>query len=540
MGCIFAFPNKSQRPIWDGKSLSSGGDKDIFHGTLGSRHVAVCVAKNQQGGSARLLNEAKVFRQLGEHPHIITMYCSGMHDGRAYLALELVEPIGFDLDSLMNQYSFAGTSVPSSLMGRLYRHLSSALSHMHKRGIIHRDLKAANVLVDAKHHAKLIDMGIACKIGTRDCLRASYLAPELCRGVNPLGPAVDCWGLGLLLHQVYQRQWRLVSCGKPLRMLPGRPSTKFPMEEPVQEAMLGLLQFDPNDRWTLPRLEDSAWLKAGESSASDWHQPAISPEVSRTHVRRYVTSKPPPTALAVFITAKNHKPLIGKPLRGLGLSGLGVTVLLVSDGRGSFNKLPGADTIVEEGHWLYFGVPEGDEDTGKAIEGITKILDPKSEATLKPGKSSDSSQFRALSPQEVTVSGKLVEFTVEFDCFSFPEHIGSEALIGPTPDGKRRALDLRRAFGVNLVGIQRIGETEPEWWPGKSAIVHPGDLGLVVRQPCVDGSTLSTLTDEDLAPLFNPEDFEKRCPPITGRGGIGISEIGISQDGNVRDMATGA
>jgi len=507
-------------PTWDSRMVrSSGGDKDIFQGTLGEIAVAVCVAREKE--DRRIMNEIEVFEQVGPHPHIIAMYCHGKYKGRPYLALEVVEPIGYDLSRLTNQYSFAGQNVPSSLMARLYQQLVSALSQMHAADLIHRDLKAENVLVDCKHNVKLIDMGIACKVGTKDQLQAPYLAPELCRGAEKLGPAVDCWGLGLLLHQVYQRQWRLVSCGKPLRMLPGRPSTKFPMEEPVQEAMLGLLQFDPNDRWTLPRLEDSAWLKAGESSASDWHQPAISPEVSRTHVRRYVTSKPPPTALAVFITAKNHKPLIGKPLRGLGLSGLGVTVLLVSDGRGSFNKLPGAATKIEEGQWLYFGVPQGDEELSQAVEGIAQILASdgsgasRSASGLREDSQSQktSGKFRALRKEEVTVSGKLVEFTVEFDCFSFPEHIGSEALIGPTPDGKRRALDLRRAFGVNLVGIQRPGETEPEWWPQASAAVRPGDLGLIMREPCADGSTRPTLTDADLAPLLDPEAFKKKRPP---------------------------
>mmetsp|Transcript_55922 Transcript_55922/g.173232 ORF Transcript_55922/g.173232 Transcript_55922/m.173232 type:complete len:515 (+) Transcript_55922:42-1586(+) len=508
MGCIFAFPNKSQRPIWDGKSLSSGGDKDIFHGTLGSRHVAVCVAKNQQGGSARLLNEAKVFRQLGEHPHIITMYCSGMHDGRAYLALELVEPIGFDLDSLMNQYSFAGTSVPSSLMGRLYRHLSSALSHMHKRGIIHRDLKAANVLVDAKHHAKLIDMGIACKIGTRDCLRASYLAPELCRGVNPLGPAVDCWGLGLVLHQIYQRQWNLVHCrsNEPIRMRRDCPSSKLPMDKDVQEAMVGLLHFREQERWSLARLLDSAWLRSKEGGTQGWQQLASPQHQPRKYLRRYVSSKPLPTALAVFITCKNHPHLIGKPLGGLGFSsGLGVTVLLISNGHGSFETVPGASTILREDHWLYLGVPQGDEEMDRAVDGIRQIL----HSSWEPERTDSSGRYRAMRKEDVTESGRLVEFTIDFDCFPFPAHIGSAAVLGPTSDGQRRALNFRRAFGVNLVGIQRLGETEPEWWPRASAVVGPEDLGLVVREPCSDGTTRPTLTDADLAPFLDPELFRE-------------------------------
>merc|ERR1719204_2259351 len=94
-------------------------------------------------------------------------------------------------------------------------------------------------------------MGIACKVGTRDTLRSSYLAPELCEGKQPLGVEVDSWGLGLILHQVYQNQWKILSDTGVVRILEDKPSSIRPMEKPVRDAMCGLLQFNPADRWTL-------------------------------------------------------------------------------------------------------------------------------------------------------------------------------------------------------------------------------------------------------------------------------------------------
>merc|ERR1712050_388246 len=89
----------------------------------------------------------------------------------------------------------------------------------------------------------------------------------------------------------------------------------------------------------------------------------------------------------------------------------------------------------------------------------------------------DAGRFRSLSKKDVVESGMLVEFSVEFDCFKFPEHDGARAEIGPY------GLDLRKRFGINLVGIERSigndGEREVEWFPSGTATVQSGDLGLV-------------------------------------------------------------
>jgi len=104
---------------------------------------------------------------------------------------------------------------------------------------------------------------------------------------------------------------------------------------------------------------------------------------------------------------------------------------------------------------------------------------------------------RASSKKDIE-SSNLVEFIVEVVCFKFPEHIGTQAEIGPN------GLDLRKRFGVNLVGIERPsgneGERDVEWFPLGTSTVDPGSPGLVVRKPCADGSSRPTLADEDLAP----------------------------------------
>merc|ERR550532_138955 len=130
---------------------------------------------------------------------------------------------------------------------------------MHSKCLIHRDLKCENVLVNKDYHAKLIDMGVCAPFGTTRALSAVYLAPELCEGVMQHAE-VDCWGLGLILHQVYQHRWQLLS-SEPTKLLPDTPSTKHVMDPGVQEAMMGLLKFKKEDRWNLDTLANCTWLK---------------------------------------------------------------------------------------------------------------------------------------------------------------------------------------------------------------------------------------------------------------------------------------
>merc|ERR1712039_1064772 len=72
------------------------------------------------------------------------------------------------------------------------------------------------------------------------------------------------------------------------------------------------------------------------------------------------------------------------------------------------------------------------------------------------------------------------------------------------------ALDLRSNFGISLIGIHRQGKDAPEWFPKASVLVSKGDLGLVVRQPHPNGGSRPTVTDEELAPLMNAEEFSNR------------------------------
>eukprot|EP00419_Tripos_fusus_P061795 CAMPEP_0172927788 /NCGR_PEP_ID=MMETSP1075-20121228/217648_1 /TAXON_ID=2916 /ORGANISM="Ceratium fusus, Strain PA161109" /LENGTH=487 /DNA_ID=CAMNT_0013789063 /DNA_START=58 /DNA_END=1517 /DNA_ORIENTATION=- len=343
-------------PKWGNQILCCGGDKSIYKGTLNGEKVAVCVAKDG-GGNSRLQNEINTFKKIGMHPYIINMYHDGTtKSGAYYLAMEIIEPIGFDLDRLKNQYQFAGQSVPVPLMGRIIGQLAGALKHLHGLSLVHRDLKTENVLVNGEYQAKLIDMGTASAFGTRDALCAQYMAPELYAGQEQ-GAEVDFWGVGLILHQVYQHRWQML-CVKQgrLQMTPGMPSTKHAMEPHVRQAMDGLLAFDTKQRWTLETLTECEWVKTPGENSNEWHRPSPNSVDCRETLQLFQSAHPLPTALAVNITARNHSHLINQPLGKLDLGKkLGVMVLLVRRVNGSFERVPGAETKIERGDWMYFG-----------------------------------------------------------------------------------------------------------------------------------------------------------------------------------------
>jgi K+/H+ antiporter YhaU regulatory subunit KhtT len=289
------------------------------------------------------------------------------------------------------------------------------------------------------------------------------------------------------------------------------------MEPTVRKAMDGLLSFRKKDRWTMDTLTECEWVKAPQGVQTlnmeisvSWHKPSGTMDHNRKLLRLFQSSQPMPTALAVNISAKNHKHLINKSLGELELGKkLGVTVLLVRKDNGTIERVPGVQTQIQRGDWIYFGVPQGEEFT-KAVDGLETLLcgSTQQQSPTSPTDSSSICNFRSLSKRDV-IAGKLLEFTVEFDCFFFPEHIGQHVEVG------LNGLNLRSRFGINLVGIERDGQEgdDLEWFPHGEATVQPGDIGLVMREPCADGSTRPTLTDEDLASLMSAELFLSAVTP---------------------------
>jgi Tol biopolymer transport system component len=156
---------------------------------------------------ARLMREARTAASLN-HPNICTVHEVGEADGVPFLAMELVE------GETLWQAIGRGRLTPTRVC-RIGRQLAEALEHAHAHGVIHRDLKSANVILAPGGHAKVLDFGIAVRsraaagahnqttqtpadrlAGTLACM-----APELLQGTEP-SVRSDIWALGVVLHQM--------------------------------------------------------------------------------------------------------------------------------------------------------------------------------------------------------------------------------------------------------------------------------------------------------------------------------------------------
>jgi serine/threonine protein kinase len=184
------------------------GRDEVLH-----RDVALKVVKRNvspdQTISQNLLREARASSSLS-HPNICTIYEVGETDGEVYIVMELVE--GKSLRTLSE-----GIGLPPEAVLRYGVQVASALARAHDKGIVHRDLKCANILVTSEGLVKVLDFGLAKRIGSGISQATTwtfgsheeqstvsgtlpYMAPEVLRG-DGADYCSDLWALGIVLYE---------------------------------------------------------------------------------------------------------------------------------------------------------------------------------------------------------------------------------------------------------------------------------------------------------------------------------------------------
>ncbi|MCH8876404.1 MAG: PD40 domain-containing protein [Chloroflexi bacterium] len=185
----------------------------------------------------RFRREVKAIARL-EHRSILPVFAYGEEDDTAYLAMRYMEP------GTLSQ-RIMGKALPLDETSRLLHQIASALDYAHGRGVLHRDVKPKNVLLDELGNAYLTDFGIAKILEatidlTGDAILGTpkYMSPEQCRGEKNLTPATDVYSLGIVLFE----------------MLTGRPP--FDAEAPL--AVINMQLHEPLPRSLRPDLPDEA------------------------------------------------------------------------------------------------------------------------------------------------------------------------------------------------------------------------------------------------------------------------------------------
>ncbi|MCP3803697.1 serine/threonine protein kinase [Allokutzneria sp. A3M-2-11 16] len=301
--------------------IGAGGAATVWR-AYDQRERKYCAAKLANGQSADVL--VRVVREQGvrlTHPHVLSPYTWAAEDNGVLVASELVR--GGTLLALIRDHGV----LPWRYAAEIVLQLLDALDHVHKAGLLHRDVKPSNVLMEATGagapHARLADFGIAYPadgprltevgfvVGT-----PGYLAPEILAG-HPPQPSQDLFALGVLAWQLFageERPERRAGTTSP----PGVPG-------PVWTVMSRLLDTDPTRRSDAGELHAHlAHVLAG----TPLELPALSP-ITEEPIEVYdvLGALPtgwndPTTASALPMTKVDTRSQ--KPRRALLLGGIGV------------------------------------------------------------------------------------------------------------------------------------------------------------------------------------------------------------------------
>jgi WD40 repeat protein/serine/threonine protein kinase len=210
---LHTMPDAAPPPTSDAARMARGyelreplgkGDFGIVHRAYQpsvGREVAVKMIRPEYANHPefvlRFESEARTVAQL-EHPHVVPLFDYWRDPSGAYLVTPLMRG-----GSLAEALRRGGWNLPPAL--RLLDQVGDALSYAHRHGVVHRDVKPANVLLDSDGNAYLSDFGIAARqtddTGAPMTTSLSYVPPEELKG-EPHGPASDMFSLGVLTFEL--------------------------------------------------------------------------------------------------------------------------------------------------------------------------------------------------------------------------------------------------------------------------------------------------------------------------------------------------
>jgi tRNA A-37 threonylcarbamoyl transferase component Bud32 len=197
--------------------IARGGMGEVYRGERddGQFEQRVAVKLMRADGDhplllARFNAERRILASL-DHPNLAKLLDAGLTpDGEPYFVMELVDGIALDFHCEQQALSVAQRL-------QLFRSVCLVVDYAHRQGVIHRDLKPANILVTPQGVVKLVDFGIAKRVGAlvgaegseptltlQRVLTPDYASPEQVRG-EPLTPASDIYALGVVLYRLLAR-----------------------------------------------------------------------------------------------------------------------------------------------------------------------------------------------------------------------------------------------------------------------------------------------------------------------------------------------
>jgi serine/threonine-protein kinase len=247
-------------------TLGTGGMATVyraFHPAL-DRTVALKVIRPALTGEAdfveRFRQEAKAVARL-RHPNIVQVFDFDEADGQHFIVMEHLD--GATLKDRLRELEMAGERMPLRETARIVGEVGDGLAHAHEAGILHRDVKPANILFTRDGRAVVTDFGIAkIVMGAPDLTRTGlgigtpeYMSPEQARG-KTLDPRADLYSLGVVAYQMVTGRVPFVGdtavavvVAHLSEPLPPPSSIDPHVGESTERTLTKVLAKDPDDRF---------------------------------------------------------------------------------------------------------------------------------------------------------------------------------------------------------------------------------------------------------------------------------------------------
>ena len=297
------------------RKLGSGGMANVYLAQdqeLG-RRVAIKILDDRHASDEQFVERFRREAQNAaglSHPNIVSIYDRGESEGTYYIAMEYVE--GRTLKELI----VARGPSPIGIAIDYTRQILSALRFAHRNGIVHRDIKPHNVIVDGDGRVKVMDFGIA-RAGAASQMTeagsiigtAQYLSPEQARGA-PVDQTSDLYSTGIVLYELltgsvpFTGETPVEIAMKHLSQTPDPPSTHRPeVPRDLDYVVLRALAKDPADRYHSAEEMDSDLerIARGIGVSAETAEAATS-VLSRTEVGEAATTIGPAAAASTTYT----------------------------------------------------------------------------------------------------------------------------------------------------------------------------------------------------------------------------------------------
>jgi eukaryotic-like serine/threonine-protein kinase len=291
------------------RKLGAGGMANVYlaEDEVLGRRVAIKILNDRHAGDdqfvERFRREAKNAASLS-HPNIVSIYDRGEAEGTYYIAMEYLD--GRSLKELI----VARGPAPVNVAIDYARQILAALRFAHRHGIVHRDIKPHNVLVDAEGRLKVTDFGIA-RAGASQMTEAGsiigtaqYLSPEQAKGA-PVDQTSDLYSVGVVLYELltgvvpFTGDTPVEIAMKHLSSAPEPPSVRrAEVPRDLDKVVLRALAKDPADRYQSAEEMDADLARVASGAA-------VSPATEEAATA--IISRPFPTAVTAITPPRTRE-----------------------------------------------------------------------------------------------------------------------------------------------------------------------------------------------------------------------------------------